>query len=74
MTKVAVRTAEVYKELRSLVAEARESGLEKCESYKKLIGALDELALALHRMLYLDEKLNPESEKIVMEALKPPIA
>ncbi|KPV63177.1 MAG: hypothetical protein AOA66_0989 [Candidatus Bathyarchaeota archaeon BA2] len=74
MTKVAVRTAEVYKELRSLIAEVRGTGFEKYESYKRLISALDELALALHRMLYLDEKLDPESEKIVVEALKPPIA
>lgn len=73
MTTVAIRAAEVYKELRSLIAEARGIGLEKYESYKRLISALDELALALHRMLYLDEKLDPESEKIVIEALKPPI-
>ena len=73
MTKVAITAAEIYKNLRDLIAEARRGGLEKSESYRKLIDALDEMALALHRMLYLDEKLDPESEEKIMEALKPPL-
>jgi len=73
MTKIAVRAAEIYKELRDLISKARSSGLEGTESYKKLMDALDDLALALHRMLYVDEKLDPETERIVSEALKPPL-
>jgi len=73
MTKIAIRVAEVYKELRDLISKARSSGLEGTESYRKLIDALDDLALALHRMLYIDQKLDPETERIVNEALKPPL-
>lgn len=73
MTKIALAAAEIYKNLRNLITEARRGGLEKSESYRKLVDALDEMALALHRMLYLDEKLDPESEEKIIEALKPPL-
>ena len=52
MTKVAIRAAEAYKELRSLIADARGIGLEKYESYKRLINALGELALALQNVVF----------------------
>ena len=73
MTKIVVRVTETYKELRDLISKARSSGLEGTESYKKLIDTLDDLALALHRMLYVDEKLDLETERVVSEALKPPL-
>ena len=73
MTKIVIRVAEIYKELRDLISKARSSGLEGTKSYRKLIDALDDLALALHRMLYVDQKLDPETERIVNEALKPPL-
>jgi len=71
MTEIVVRVAETYKELRDSISKARSSGLEGTESYKKLIDTLDDLALALHRMLYVDEKLDLETERVVSEALKP---
>ncbi|RLE76662.1 MAG: hypothetical protein DRJ56_03820 [Thermoprotei archaeon] len=70
--RVAARAAEVYRELREVVSEARRSGLEGTESYRRLVSALDELAAALHRMLYVDAKLDLETERVVAEALEPP--
>ncbi len=73
MTKVALKAKDIYTELRALIVEARRSGLEKHESYKKLIDALDALALALHRMLYVNEKLDPEVEEAIKRALTFPV-
>ena len=73
VTKVAVRSAEVYRELRDIVSEARKGGIENSESYRRLVSVLNELASALHAMLYLDKKLDPEAEERVKEALNPPI-
>ncbi|KPV61846.1 MAG: hypothetical protein AOA65_2182 [Candidatus Bathyarchaeota archaeon BA1] len=72
MTKVAVEAAEIYKELRNLVSEARKCGMEDSGSYRKLVNVLNELASALHAMLYIDKKLDPEVEEKVKEALNPP--
>ena len=71
--RAAARAAEVYRELREVVSEARRSGLEGTESYRRLVSALDELAAALHRMLYVDAKLDLETERVVAEALEPPL-
>ncbi|KPV62891.1 MAG: hypothetical protein AOA65_1560 [Candidatus Bathyarchaeota archaeon BA1] len=69
MTKIAVRAAEIYREIRSLLDEAKASGMSDYASYERLVATIDELAMALHRMLYIDKRLDPEEEKAVRDAL-----
>lgn len=69
MTKVAIRASEIYKELRTLLDEAKASGMGDYASYERLVAALDDLAMALHRMLYIDRKLDPQEEEAVQDAL-----
>lgn len=69
MTTIAIRATEIYKELRIVLDEAKSAGMSDYESYKSLVEALNELAVALHTMLYIDKKLDPEEEKTVRETL-----
>ncbi len=69
VTKIATKVAGMYKELRSILDEAKAAGMGEYESYKSLVRVLNELAAALHAMLYLDKRLDPEEEQAVRDAL-----